>query len=225
MRILVVDDEPELVKQIQEALIRQQYTVDIAYDGEAALSRIFADPYDLILLDIMLPGKDGYSVLSELRQEKIATPVLMLTARGEIEDKILGLDKGADDYLGKPFAMEELFARIRALLRRSNDCVSSQLTCGAIRLDTASREVRQNDQTLELTPKEFSILEFLLYNKGRVISRFTIAEHVWGDAFDPYTMSNSIDVHIKNLRHKMGEEGALIHSIRGVGYSIKENTR
>ncbi len=225
MRILVVDDEPELLEQIQEALIRQKYTVDTACDGETALDRIFSDPYDLILLDIMLPGKDGFAVLSELRHDKIVTPVLMLTARGEIEDRVRGLDRGADDYLGKPFAMEELLARIRALLRRSNESVSSLLAGGPIRLDTVSREVTQNDQAIELTPKEFSILEFLLYNKGRVISRFTIAEHVWGDAFDPYTMSNSIDVHIKNLRRKMGVGGTLILSIRGVGYKFKEDDR
>jgi DNA-binding response OmpR family regulator len=225
MRILVVDDEHELVEQVQQALTRQKYTVDVAYDGAEALDKIFADPYDLILLDIMLPVRDGFSVLSELRQEKILSPVLMLTARGEIEDRIEGLDRGADDYLGKPFAMEELLARVRALLRRSTDRTSSALTVGPILLDTVSREVRRDDQALDLTPKEFSILEFLLYNTGRVISRFTIAEHVWGDAFDPYTMSNSIDVHIKNLRRKMGPEGKLICTIRGVGYMIKEGGR
>lgn len=224
MRILVVDDEPELVAQIQQALIQQRYTVDIALDGEEALNRIFGDPYDLILLDIMLPKKDGFAVLLELRDEKITTPVLMLTAKGEVEDRIKGLDIGADDYLAKPFAMEELLARIRALLRRNNKRVSSVLQINDISLDTASREVRNGGQHVELTVKEFSILEFLLYNKNRVVSRFTMAEHVWGDEFDPYTMSNSIDVHIKNMRKKICDTGgSVIRTIRGVGYMIRDD--
>ncbi|MBU0944807.1 MAG: response regulator transcription factor [Proteobacteria bacterium] len=223
MRILIVDDEPELVEQIRQALAKQKYTVDTALDGVEALDRIFVDPYDLILLDIMLPKKDGFGVLLELRNEKKSTPVLMLTAKGGIEDRIKGLDLGADDYLAKPFSMEELLARIRALLRRSNELLTSVLQIGTITLDTASREVKKEDQAIDLTPKEFSILEFLLYNKNRAVSRFTIAEHVWGDEFDPYTMSNSIDVHIKNLRKKIGDtDGSLIRTIRGVGYMIRD---
>ncbi len=223
MRILIVDDEPELVEQIRQALAKQKYTVDTALDGEEAMDRIYVDPYDLILLDIMLPKKDGFGVLLELRNEKKSTPVLMLTAKGSIDDRIKGLDLGADDYLAKPFSMEELLARIRALLRRSNALVSPVLQIGTLRLDTASREVLQESRPIELTPKEFSILEFLLYNMNRAVSRYTMAEHVWGDEFDPLTMSNSIDVHIKNLRRKIGDpKGKIIRTVRGVGYMIKD---
>jgi DNA-binding response OmpR family regulator len=222
VRILIVDDELELVEQIRQALVKQKYTVDTAFDGEEAMDRIYVDPYDLILLDIMLPKKDGFGVLLDLRNDKKSTPVLMLTAKGNIEDRIKGLDLGADDYLSKPFSMEELLARIRALLRRSNALVSPLLEIADIKLNTASREVCQNEQPLELTPKEFSILEFLLYNKNRAISRYSIAEHVWGDEFDPLTMSNSIDVHIKNLRKKIYDgKGKIIQTVRGVGYMIK----
>jgi len=224
MRILVVDDEENLAVQIRQTLTLQNYTVDTAFNGEEALDKIYIEPYDLILLDIMLPLKNGYEVLSELRNEKNSTPVLMLTAKGAVEDKIKGLDMGADDFLAKPFSMEELLARIRALLRRSNDLVSPLLTIGSITLNPASREVCKDGEVFELTPKEFSILEFLMYNMNRVISRISIAEHVWGDAFDPWTMSNSIDVHIKNLRKKIGDsKGKILHTVRGVGYIIKDD--
>ncbi len=224
MRILVVDDEENLAEQTRLALTRQNYTVDTASNGEEALDKIYVEPYDLILLDIMLPKIDGYGVLFELRNEKNSTPVLMLTAKGAIEDRIKGLDMGADDYLTKPFSMEELLARTRALLRRSNERVSPLLTIGTIKLNPASREVLKDGQLVELTPKEFSILEFLLYNMNRALSRVSIAEHVWGDAFDPWTMSNSIDVHIKNLRKKIGDaKGQILHTVRGVGYIIKDD--
>ena len=222
MRILVVDDEPGLVEEIRQTLAGQQYTVDTALDGEEALDRMYVDPYDLILLDIMLPKRDGFSIVAELRAEKIKTPVLMLTARGAIEDRIRGLDMGADDYLVKPFSMEELLARIRALLRRSNAQVSPLLKTENITLNTATREVLVGNQSAGLTPKEFSILEFLLYNANRAVSRYTIAEHVWGDEFDPVTMSNSIDVHIKNLRRKIGDnKGMVIRTMRGIGYMVR----
>lgn len=223
MRILIVDDEPELREQIRKTLAEQQYTADTTKDGNEALERIFADPYDLIILDVMLPRKDGFGVLLELRNEKITTPVLMLTARGEVENRIKGLDMGADDYLAKPFSMAELLARIRALLRRSTEIATPVLEIADIRMDTAARQATLGDQTLNLTPKEFSLLEFLLYNRNRAISRFSMAEHVWGDAFDPFTMSNNIDVHIKNLRRKIGDDkGELIRTVRGVGYMIGE---
>ncbi len=226
MRILVVDDEENLVEQIRAALTQQKYTVDTAFDGEEALEKIYVEPYDLILLDIMLPKKDGFGVLLELRDEKKSTPVLMLTAKGAIEDKIKGLDMGADDYLAKPFSMEELLARMRALLRRSNERISPVLKVGPITLHPAKREVHNDGQLIELTPKEFSILEFLMYNINRAISRVSIAEHVWGDAFDPWTMSNSIDVHIKNLRKKIDDsKGQIICTIRGIGYIIKDDNK
>jgi len=225
MRILVVDDEPELLEQIGRALIEQQYNVDMVADGEQALDRLFGDPYDLILLDIMLPVMDGFAVLQEMRTENISTPVLMLTARGEIKDRVKGLDLGADDYLAKPFSMAELMARVRALLRRSSENGSSLLQIKDVRLNTTTREVTVNNQPVVLTPKEFSILEFLLYNKNRAVSRFNIAEHVWGDEFDPFTMSNNIDVHMKNLRRKIEDtKGILIKTVRGVGYMIEDET-
>ncbi len=226
MRILIVDDEENLVEQIRLALTQQKYTVDTAFDGEEALEKIYVEPYDLILLDIMLPKRDGFGVLFELRDEKNSTPVLMLTAKGAIEDKIKGLDMGADDYLAKPFSMEELLARMRALLRRSNELVSPILEIDTIILDPAKREVHKDGQLLELTLKEFSILEFLMYNINRAISRVSIAEHVWGDEFDPWTMSNSIDVHIKNLRKKIDDsKGQIIRTVRGVGYIIKDDDK
>jgi DNA-binding response OmpR family regulator len=169
---------------------------------------------------------DGLSVLKEIRQADLNVPVLMLTARSDIEDKIKGLDYGADDYLSKPFSMAELMARIRALLRRSGHR-SPQLCVGPVRLDTLSRQVFCNEELLSLTNKEFSILEFLLHNKGNAVSRFNLAEHVWGNDFDPFSMSNFVDVHIKNLRKKikahMDMEIDIIHTIRGIGFIIDEN--
>jgi DNA-binding response OmpR family regulator len=221
MRILIVDDETDLREQLQQTLSRQQYTAETSQDGAEALEKILADPFDLIILDVMLPLQDGFEVLREIRRENITTPVLMLTARGEVENRIRGLDLGADDYLAKPFSMAELLARVRALLRRGSEASTPVLAIGNIRVDTAARQVWRGEQILNLTPKEFSLLEFLLYNRNRAISRFSLAEHVWGDAFDPFTMSNNIDVHIKNLRRKLGDErGTLIRTVRGVGYLI-----
>jgi len=224
MKILMVDDAPDLLDQLRRELNRQKYDVDTAADGEAALDKLFDNSYDLVLLDIMLPKIDGLAVLKELRRAKIQTPVLMLSARGAVEDKIKGLDYGADDYLAKPFAMAELMARIRSLLRRGGEQGDAVLVIRDITLDTKAREVRQKDRRVELTPREFSILEFLLYNKNRAVSRFTLAEHVWGDEFDPFTMSNFIDVHIKNLRRKLGDADAktIIRTIRGIGFIIEE---
>jgi DNA-binding response OmpR family regulator len=222
MRVLIVDDEIELGEQIAQTLRKQQYTVDTAGDGDIALEKICTEPFDLIVLDIMLPKKDGFAVLRELRAEGVTTPVLMLTAKGEVASRVMGLDLGADDYLRKPFSMAELLARIRALLRRSHEQASPLLVIDGIRLDTNTRTVTLNDELVSLTPKEFSLLEFLLYNRNRAISRFNMAEHVWGDAFDPFTMSNNIDVHIKNLRRKLGDqEGQIIVTVRGVGYMAR----
>jgi len=221
MRILVIDDEPELLEQIGRALIEQQYTVDLVTDGEKAMERLYCDPYDLILLDIMLPVMDGFDVLREMRAENINTPALMLTAKGDIEDRVKGLDLGADDYLPKPFSIAELMARVRALLRRNSRNGSSLLQVKNIKLNTSSRELTVDNKPVKLTPKEFLILEFLLYNKNRAVSRFNIAEHVWGDEFDPFTMSNNIDVHVKNLRRKTNDiEGKLVTTVRGVGYMV-----
>ncbi len=225
MKILLVDDEPAIREQLGAMLAGQKYMVETAADGEQALELIFSKPFDLIILDIMLPRKDGLAVLREIRGAEILTPVLMLTAMGEIDDKIKGLDQGADDYLAKPFSAAELLARVRALLRRASEHGRSVLAIGEIRLDTVAREVTMGGRAVRLTPKEFAILEFLLYNKNRAVSRFSLAEHVWGDDFDPFTMSNYIDVHIKNLRHKIDDAGGgIIRTLRGVGYIIREES-
>ena len=227
MKILVVDDEPDLLEQLRETLTSQKYDVDAADDGESALDKLFDNLYDLIILDIMLPKVDGLSILREIRKAKVKTPVLMLTTKGSVEDKIKGLDYGADDYLAKPFAMAELMARIRSLLRRASDHRDPLLTVSDIVLNTKTRQVNKSGKSLELTPKEFSILEFLLYNQNRVVSRFTLAEHVWGDEFDPFTMSNFIDVHIKNLRRKIGDadKRKIIRTIRGIGFIIEDEQK
>lgn len=224
MRILIVDDEQTLLDQLKKAFEFQRYMVETALDGEEALDKLFENPVDLIILDIMLPKQDGLSVLREIRRAGTTTPVLMLTAKGDIDDKIKGLDLGADDYLAKPFSLDELLARVRALFRRFGGQTDSVLQVKDLCLDTVSREVRKGGELVELTAREFSILEFLLYNKSRAVSRFSLAEHVWGDAFDPFSMSNFMDVHIKNLRKKIGDsgQGALIRTIRGVGYIIKD---
>lgn len=226
MRILLVDDEKTILDEVGEILRGQRYDVETAPDGEKAMERIMVQPFDLVILDIMLPKQDGFSVLREMRREKMTTPVLMLTARGDTDDKVKGLDLGADDYLAKPFSSAELLARVRALLRRVSEHASPVLSAWAVELDTVTREVLHKGSPVQLTPKEFAILEFLLYNKGRAVSRFSLAEHVWGDEFDPFTMSNYIDVHIKNLRRKLGDaRGRLIETIRGVGYIVRDQDR
>lgn len=227
MKILIVDDEQTLLDQLKCAFEGQRYMVETALDGEAALDKLFDVPFDLIVLDIMLPKQDGLSVLREIRQAGMTTPVLMLTAKVESNDKIKGLDLGADDYLAKPFSLDELLARIRALLRRSGGQTDSVLHIKDLQLDTVSRQVTKGGKPVELTAREFSILEFLLYNKNRAVTRFNLTEHVWGDAFDPFTMSNFMDVHIKNLRHKIGDSGhgKIIQTIRGVGYIIKSEDK
>lgn len=224
MRILVVDDETALVRQLQTMLTAERYLVDTAPDGEAALDMLADNPADLVILDIMLPKMDGLAVLRHMREGGMTTPVLMLSARGAIEDRIAGLDLGADDYLPKPFSPAELMARVRALLRRGGDQKDSLLTAGDIELDTKGRVTRKGGQPINLTAREFAILEFLLYNKNRAVSRFSLAEHVWGDAFDPFSMSNFMDVHIKNLRKKIDTPNtqSLIRTIRGVGYIIRD---
>lgn len=224
MRILIVDDEYSLLKQLQQILERERYIVETAIDGESALDKLFETPFDLIILDIMMPKMDGLTVLEHVRKAGIGTPVLMLTAKGNVEDRIKGLDLGADDYMAKPFSLDELLARMRALLRRSGKQAEPVLQIMDLQLDTVSRKVTKRGKTVELTPREFSILEFLLYNKNRAVSRFSLAEHVWGDNFDPFSMSNFMDVHIKNLRHKIGDtgRGSIIRTIRGIGYIVED---
>ncbi|MDP2863488.1 MAG: response regulator transcription factor [Desulfobacterales bacterium] len=222
MRILIADDDCSLLEQLQEILTRQRYIVETAMDGEKALDKLFETPFDLIILDIMMPKIDGLTVLEDARKAGIDAPVLMLTAKGDAANKVRGLDLGADDYLAKPFSLDELLARVRALLRRSGGQCESALQVQDLELDTVSRKVTKGGKPVELTPREFSILEFLLHNKNRAVSRFSLAEHVWGDDFDPFSMSNFMDVHIKNLRQKIGDSGhgKIIRTIRGVGYII-----
>jgi DNA-binding response OmpR family regulator len=222
VRILIVDDDCSLLEQLQQILTKQRYIVETATDGEQALDKLFETPFDAIVLDIMMPKIDGLTVLEDARKAGIDTPVLMLTAKGDVANRVRGLDLGADDYLVKPFSSDELLARVRALLRRSGGQCESALQVQDLELDTVSRKVTKGGKPVELTPREFSILEFLLHNKNRAVSRFSLAEHVWGDDFDPFSMSNFMDVHIKNLRQKIGDsgQGKIVRTIRGVGYII-----
>ena len=223
MNILIIDDELELLEKLRLVLTKENYTVDTAGDGKQALDKIWNGQYDLILLDIMLPYIDGLEILKELKDAGIDTPVLMLTAKGDVDDRVKGLNLGADDYLGKPFSIAELLARIKALIRRRYK-ENPEIQAGSIVLDSVGRKVFKNNLPIDLTRKEFSILEFLLHNRGRAVSRFTLAEHVWGDNFDLFIMSNFIDVHMSNLRKKItgsGEE-PLIKTVRGFGYTIEK---
>ncbi len=194
MKILVVEDEKKVASFIKKGLEEEYYTVDVAYDGREGLKLAFSEEYDLMILDIMLPLKDGISLIKNIRSEKINIPVLLLTAKDTIEDKVEGLDSGADDYLTKPFAFEELLARIRALLRRNEGSKILQLSAGDLVLDTQSHKVSRSGVDITLTPKEYSILEYLLRNKNRVVSRTLLSEHVYDYHFDSDT--NVIDVYI-----------------------------
>lgn len=226
MRILIIDDEPDILEKLSQVLQQERYTISTAADGEEALDKIWGDPYDLILLDVMLPHVDGFKILDELRKGEISTPVLMLTAKSSVDDRVAGLNLGADDYLTKPFSIAELLARVRALIRRSKTG-NPIMEEGCISLNTVSREVHKDGELLSLTTREFSILEFLLHNRGRAVSRFTLAEHVWGDEFDPFSMSNFIDVHISNLRKKISspDQHQIITTVRGFGYRIERSSR
>jgi len=224
MRILIVEDEEDLALQIQHILLQEKYTAEIALDGKTGLKKAQLEEYDLLMLDVMLPGMDGFSVLKELRSDGVQTPVIMLTARVEVDDRVTGLDLGADDYLTKPFAVPELLARIRSLLRRDSTSKSAILTIGDVNIDTEAKVMRFNNSLVELTAKEYAIIEFLFYNANRVVSRVSIAEHIWGDSLDLFTMTNFVDVHIKNIRKKMKQVGAekIIYTIRGIGYIAKD---
>ena len=223
MRILIIEDEESLARNISDILIKEGYLTDIAFDGEAGLKKGLGEEYNLMILDILLPKLNGYEVLRELRRQKIKTPVLILTIKDSIDNRVEGLDSGADDYLVKPFAIPELLARIRTLLRRNSEDKSATLKVGDLILHTSKREAFINDKLLNLTPKEYSILELLLYNKNRVLSRLAIAEYVWGDNFDLFTMTNFVDVHIKNIRKKMDElsNQKIIKTARGIGFMVE----
>lgn len=223
MRILVVEDEKKVASFVKKGLEEDYYSVDVALDGKEGSRLAFSDEYDLIIMDIMLPFKDGISILKDLRKEKITTPVLMLTAKDDISDKVLGLDSGADDYLPKPFAFDELLARVRALLRRNNSEKNVILKVDDLELDTQLHKAFRKDQEISLTPKEYSILEYLMRNKNHVISRVKLSEHVYDYHFDSDT--NVIDVYINKLRNKIdkGFDKTVLHTVRGIGYMLKEN--
>lgn len=221
MRLLIVEDEKKVLSFIKKGLEEEGYAVDSASDGETGLDMGLDGVHDLIILDLNLPGKDGLSVLQELRKKKVATPVLLLTVRTAIEDKVIGLDTGADDYLTKPFAFQELLARVRALLRRQADAEAPLLKVADLTLDPARRLVFRGEEKIELTTKEFALLDYFMRNPDRVLTRTMIGDHVWDYDFDP--MTNVIDVYVNYLRKKIetGRESKLIHTIRGAGYMLK----
>ncbi|MBI3737579.1 MAG: response regulator transcription factor [Chloroflexi bacterium] len=226
MRILLVEDEPKISAYVKRGLEESGYAVDAVYTGRDALDWAATAVYDLIILDILLPEMDGLTVCRELRTVKNHTPILMLTSRDTVDDRVSGLDAGADDYLVKPFAIKELLARIRALARRTNEAPKSPvLSLADLTLDPSAHRVTRGGRVIELPAKEFSILEYLLHNTGRVLTRTMISEHVWN--YDSYNQSNVVDVYIRNLRRKVDDlsKPKLIHTLRGVGYrlSIEED--
>jgi DNA-binding response OmpR family regulator len=224
MRILVIEDERKVASFIQRGLEEERYVVETAADGQAGLDLALHNVFDAIVLDVMLPKLDGYSVLSALRAEGNVTPVLMLTARGSMEDRVQGLDLGADDYLSKPFHFEELAARLRSILRRSTPEKTTKLHCGDLTLDLVTHFAYRDEKEIELTTKEYALLEYLMRNKDRILSRSMIMQHVWKHNFDPE--SNIIDVYVKRLRAKLERPGQapMIQSVRGVGYRLRDAT-
>jgi two-component system copper resistance phosphate regulon response regulator CusR len=223
VRILLVEDEIRVAGFLAKGLREQAYAVDVAGDGESALYQAAVSDYDLVILDVMLPLKNGYAVCRELRHAGFRAPILMLTARDSIDDRVAGLDSGADDYLVKPFDFKELLARLRALSRRSGDPRPETLTVADLTVNTASHAVTRGGRPVNLTAKEYALLEFLVLNQDRVVGREAIAQHVWEESFDAFT--NVIDVYIKRLRTKLDARGRgrLIHTRRGEGYILTAN--
>ena len=222
MRVLVVEDERKTASFIRKALQAESFAVDVTANGNEALLMANATPFDAIVMDIMLPGRDGLSILRQLREQKNSTPVLLLSARGQVNERVDGLNAGADDYLPKPFALAELIARVRALGRRANEPVTLQLRVRDLVLDTVTHVARRGDRKIELTAREYRLLEFLMRTPGRICGRMAILEKVWDYNFDPGT--NLVDVYVKRLREKVddGFDIKLLHTVRGVGYVIKE---
>lgn len=218
MRILVVEDEPTLGRQLKEALVADSYAVDLAADGEEGHFLGDTEPYDAVILDLGLPKLDGLSVLRSWRKAGRDMPVLVLTARDAWHEKVEGIDAGADDYLGKPFRMEELKARLRALIRRAGGHATAQLACGPVLLDTRTGRVTVNGAAVTLTSHEFRVLSYLMHHKGKVVSRAELTEHVYAQDFD--RDSNTIEVFIGRLRRKLGVE--VIRTVRGLGYRLEE---
>jgi DNA-binding response OmpR family regulator len=222
MRVLVVEDEKKTASFIRKALQAEGFAVDVCHNGDDGLAAARATSFDAVVLDIMLPGRDGLSLLRQLRERQDATPVLLLSARGEVNERVEGLNAGADDYLPKPFVIAELVARVRALGRRSGDTKSPVLRVADLTLDTLTREARRGGATIELTTREYRLLEYLMRSAGRICSRMAILEKVWDYDFDPG--SNLVDVNIMRLREKIDADVGpkLLHTVRGIGYVMKE---
>jgi len=221
MKILVIEDEEKVAGFIQRGLEYERYIVETAFDGQAGYTKACDPSYDIIVLDLMLPKLSGFSILRMLREGEVQTPVLILSAKGDIDDRIHGLNLGADDYLVKPFSFGELLARIRALLRRSHQQNSPIVKIGDLQINIVTHEITREEQAIELTAKEYALLEFFVHNLNRVLNRITIAEHVWKYDFDPGT--NFVDVYVNRLRKKLEDygESKLIHTVRGYGYIMK----
>lgn len=225
MRVLVVEDERDLNRIICKRLKMEGYSVDSCFDGEEAVDYIMATSYDIIIMDIMMPKKNGYEVLSEVRGKGNITPILFLTAKDAIEDRVKGLDLGADDYLVKPFHFDELLARVRVMVRRKHGTVSNKLQIADLVLDTSTREVERSGKKIELSAKEFAMLEYMMQNEGIVLSREKLEEHIW--SYDYQGASNMIDVYIRYIRIKVDTDfdKKLIHTVRGVGYVLKDKEK
>ncbi len=221
MRVLVVDDDRRLCNVVRRGLVEETYAVDVAYDGEEGEYMAEVNPYDLIILDIMMPKKDGIQVCEELRAKRINTPILMLTAKDTVDDRVRGLDAGADDYMVKPFSFNELLARARALMRRESMTKSPELEVGDLVLNTQTREVKRGDRTIELTTKEYVILEYFMRHPNAVVTRTMLEEHAWDYDFD--SVSNLVDVYIRRLRRKLDDDDreSLLQTVRGAGYRLK----
>jgi heavy metal response regulator len=222
MRILVVEDEKKVASFIKRGLEEEEFAVDVAYDGDEGLYMAENNPYDVILMDLMLPKKDGLSVIRELREKDISTPVLCLTAKDSVEDIVSGLDSGSDDYLTKPFAFGELLARVKALARRTAKDRGAEIYFADLRLDPVTHKVWRANKEIDLTAKEYGLLEYFMRHPNEVLTRAMIAEHVWDYTFDSFT--NIIDVYVNYLRKKIDRdfEKKLIHTVRGVGYVLRE---
>lgn len=223
MRILIAEDERDLCGLIRKKLVSEGYSVDACYDGTVALEYLDAADYDGVILDIMMPGKDGLQVLHEMRRRGIQTPVMFLTARDSVEDRVTGLDAGATDYMVKPFSFKELMARVRAMTREKYGNVSNILQVADLTVNTATQEVRRGERSVELSAKEYTLLQYMMMNKGLILSRSMIEDHVWNYEYEGGT--NVVDVYIRYLRRKIdeGEEQKLIHTVRGRGYVIRED--
>lgn len=222
MRVLVIEDEPDVAGFLRKGLREASYAVDVADNGIDGLHKAATESYDVIVLDLMLPGMDGFSVIREMRSRQVRTPVICLTARDAVDDRITGLDLGADDYLSKPFSFSELLARLRALLRRGQELQPNPIVLADLKVDVLARSVHRGRRRIDLTPNEYALLEYLARNAGQVLTRTMILEHVWDMNQDP--MTNVIDVHINRLRRKVDTDGdaPLIHTVRGVGYVLRE---